>query len=263
MSLREMIEHIGYIYFSTGSFLAQAKVAIERWEAANPHTKMIVRDDHAASWPIEVLGLAMKFAEKLRVATFTSELDRTIKRYKAQSTVNATELRIDIERTLARFGDELAQHHYKAIAPEWVKYYGQDHLFGDWVSEKFPSARIDLKEAGNCYALERPTACVFHLMRAMEASIQKLGRRLGIAITPQTTWRRITGEMDAKIKAMPEQTPRQKKQKDAWSEARANLHHVGQVWRNNTMHPARDYTMSQAKDVIDAIRVSMQSLCEI
>jgi len=258
-----MLERIGYIYFATGGFLAQATAAIKEWESNNPTKKFIPRGEHAADWPIDVLDLAKDFADKLGVTTFTSELDRAISRYKSKDPVEATVLRIDIERIAARFQDELQQHTYMAVPGHLVSYYSKDHLFGERVSERFPGARMDLKEAGNCYALERPTACVFHLMRAMESAIQKLGKRLGVTITPQTTWRQITGQMDVKIRAMSDSTTRQKRRKDDWAEARANLHHVGQVWRNNTMHPARDYTMNQAKDVFDAIRVSMQSLCEI
>ena len=45
--------------------------------------------------------------------------------------------------------------------------------------------------------------------------------------------------------------------------ARANLHHVGSVWRNNTMHPAGSYTQSQALDVFNAVRVFMSGLAAL
>jgi hypothetical protein len=73
----------------------------------------------------------------------------------------------------------------------------------------------------------------------------------------------MTGQMDDKIKKMPETTDVQKRKKNNWEAARANLHHVGSVWRNNTMHPATSYTPSQAHDVINAVRVFMCGLCEL
>jgi hypothetical protein len=60
----------------------------------------------------------------------------------------------------------------------------------------------------------------------------------------------MTGQMHDKIKKMPESTDAQKRKKNNWEAARANLHHVGSVWRNNTMHPATSYTSSQARDVL-------------
>jgi hypothetical protein len=47
-----------------------------------------------------------------------------------------------------------------------VLYYECEDLFG--VKDKFPEANKEIKSAGNCYATENYTACVFHLMRAVE-----------------------------------------------------------------------------------------------
>jgi hypothetical protein len=57
-----------------------------------------------------------------------------------------------------------------------------------------------------------------------------------------------------KIKQMPDATKAQKRKKDDWEAARVNLHHVGSVWRNNTMHPAASYTQSEGRDVFNATR---------
>jgi hypothetical protein len=69
--------------------------------------------------------------------------------------------------------------------------------------------------------------------------------------------------MDDKIKKMPQATAMQKRKKENWEEARANLHHVGDVWRNSTMHPAKTYSPSQARDVFNACRVFMGGLCAL
>jgi hypothetical protein len=94
----------------------------------------------------------------------------------------------------------------------------------------------------------------------MEVAVRQLGKRMNLTITPKDTWRRITGNMDEKIKRMPDATDRQKRKKNAWEEARINLHHVGSVWRNRTMHLATSYTQSQAHDIINAVRVFMNAL---
>jgi hypothetical protein len=159
--------------------------------------------------------------------------------------------------------DALENEHYFQVDRFDVRFYDQTDAFGILVTRKFPKATDDIKNAGNCVALQRPDACVFHLMRAMEVAVRRLGQRLGMTITPQTTWRQITGNMDAKIKALPESTEKQKEKKNRWEEARANLHQVGSVWRNNTMHPAKTYTRSQALDVFHAVRVFMSGLCAL
>lgn len=172
-------------------------------------------------------------------------------------------LKSHAEHLRTRLYDELQNEFYLQIDRVEVQFYDKPALFGPKVAGKFKAAANDITQAGNCIALRQPDACVFHLMRAMEIAVRQLGRRLGVVITPQTTWRQLTGAMDAKIKALADKTMRQKNKKNDWEEARTNLHHVGSVWRNNTMHPATSYTRSQARDVFDAVRVFINALCEL
>jgi hypothetical protein len=170
-----------------------------------------------------------------------------------------------IMQLLARLQDELDQQFFFHLNQQDVRYFGKDDLFGHAIARKFKSAAADIKEAGNCLALQRPTACVFHLMRAMEVAVRQLARRphMSITITPKTTWRMITGAMDKKIAKMPDATTREKNKKENWEEARANLHHVGSVWRNKTMHPAKSYDQEQAFNVFKAVSVFMSGLAAL
>jgi len=168
-----------------------------------------------------------------------------------------------IVHLLSRVKDELERQHFFRVAQEDVQLYGRADLYGEPVAKKFRGAGEDIRNAGNCVALGQATAGVFHLMRAMEIAVRQLGKRLKITITPQTTWRQMTGLMDHKIKKMPENSERLKRKKNDWEAARANLHHVGSVWRNNTMHPTTSYTRSQARDILNAVRVFMVSLAEL
>ena len=165
----------------------------------------------------------------------------------------------------SRLQDDLNSQHFFHVQADDVKLYGNDTLFGKSVVAKFKKATEDIKNAGNCLALGQPTACVFHLMRAMELAVRQLAGRpyMNITITPRTTWRQITGAMDKKIAKMDDATMREKNKKEKWEESRANLHHVGSVWRNSTMHPAKTYTPRQAHDVLDACRVFMNGLCAL
>jgi hypothetical protein len=114
-------------------------------------------------------------------------------------------------------------------------------------------AAEDIDEAGKCLALDRNTACVFHLMRAMEQAVKVLGSKVGLT-NIEIAWGKLLSAIDDKIKVMPAPI------KDEWSECRANLYHVKQAWRNSTMHPKETYTNVQAKQVLDAVRAFMQQL---
>jgi len=159
--------------------------------------------------------------------------------------------------------DELANEFYFQVDRQEVQFYGHTELFGEAVAKKFKRAAADIENAGNCLALQQPTACVFHLMRAMEIAVRQLGRRLKVTIMPQTTWRQMTGQMDLIIKKMPAATDAQKGKRNNLEAASINLHHVGSALRNNTMHPAASYTQCQARDVFNATRVFMNGLCDL
>ena len=66
-----------------------------------------------------------------------------------------------------RFEDELRLRLFFALSPSRIEYFRKPELFGESVAEKFPGASLDIEEAGNCYALDRLTACIFHLMRVI------------------------------------------------------------------------------------------------
>jgi hypothetical protein len=127
----------------------------------------------------------------------------------------------------SRIKDELASQNFLRVRPDYVPFYGRKDLFGAIVTKKFKNAASDIEQAGNCLALQQGTACVFHLMRAMEVAVRQLSQRLKVTITPQTTWRQMTGMMDHKIKNLPDNTDRLKRKKNDWEAARANLHQVG------------------------------------
>jgi hypothetical protein len=191
------------------------------------------------------------------------ELDRLVVLVGVQTFAPRQGISQAIIHLQSRIKDDLSAQNFFRVSPEDVRLYGQPELFGSAVAKTFEEAAEDIQNAGNCLALGQPTACVFHLMRAMEGAVRKLGKRLKITIKPQTTWRHMTGQMDDKIKKMPDADDAKKRKKNNWEEARANLHHIGSVWRNNTMHPATSYTSSQAHDVLNAVRVFLNGLCAL
>ena len=162
-----------------------------------------------------------------------------------------------------RLLDELKREFYLNVARENVHHYAQRAPFGDRVARKFRGAVNEFEQAARCLAVQQPTASVFHLMRGMEVAVKSLARKLSMSISPQTTWRQLTGSMDHRIASLPEQTDREKRTKTSWGQAGINLHHVGSVIRNQTMHPASVYTQAQAKETFNAVGVFMRALCDL
>jgi hypothetical protein len=61
-----------------------------------------------------------------------------------------------------------------------ANYFNDDNIFGDLVTHKFPSLRVEIEEAAKCLALGRGTASAFHSLRCLEAGIRAISTSLGI-----------------------------------------------------------------------------------
>lgn len=176
-----------------------------------------------------------------------------IKEYKIDTVVHS------IMHLISRIKDDLSSQYYFHMDMKDVPLFHNAEPFGAKVSAKFPKAIEDIEEASKCLALQRPTACVFHLMRAMEIVVKRLGKRLGVK-NVEKEWGKILSDIDSAIRAMPDANEKEKRKKSRWSEARANLYHVKQAWRNETMHPKQTYTREQAHEVFAATRTFMSHL---
>ncbi len=166
-----------------------------------------------------------------------------------------------INHLLSRLQDELQAQHFFHLDQRDVPLYLDAKPFGPKVAEKFDKATEDVAEAAKCLALQRPTACVFHLMRVMELGVQTLGKKLKVEIDVGTeTWHQILLHVNKKTADLPSKTPSQKTKKSAYAEASAHLQSVRLAWRNEVMHPKQTYTREEALVVFSATKAFMASL---
>lgn len=157
-----------------------------------------------------------------------------------------------------RVHDELESRVFLSLDNTEAKFYApKGPPFGAEVERAFPALSEDIESAGRCIAVGQSTAAVFHLMRAMEVAVGALAAKLGIG-NIEREWGKLLSDIDGKITNMPKGNER-----DAWSEARANLYHVKQAWRNPTMHPKQTYTPEQAREIFAATKVFMAHLADL
>jgi hypothetical protein len=154
---------------------------------------------------------------------------------------------------------ELESRAFFYIPQDRHPYYDQKELFGTEVNLKFPSIQYDMVEAGNCYAMGRGTACIFHLMRIMEVGVQQFGTKLGVSIANEKNWQNILDEINKAIKALPARDPATVEM----SQASGNLYSVKLAWRNEVMHPNDTYTLEEAEDLIRQVKLFIGQLAAI
>lgn len=147
------------------------------------------------------------------------------------------------------------------IFPDNEQYYEQPRDKWGKVPDQFRSAIADLEEAGKCLALERSTACVFHLMRVMECGLKAVARELGIPYAP--SWESYLDQIDRQLRLKwVNKDPDWKKVEPFFRDVAANLYTIKVAWRNPTMHIVRNYTHEEAIDVHSSVRAFMRHLSE-
>lgn len=157
---------------------------------------------------------------------------------------------------------ELQSVTFKPLTAAEADLYCSQQPFGADVATAFPDTAEDLEEAARCLALGRATACVFHLMRAVEVGVVALGHAVGIR-KHSPTWEAVLGAIDAKLnppKGSPKKTGRWRKDEPFYAEANAHLRSLKIAVRNPTMHRGNFYTEEKAREIYDASRALYQHL---
>jgi hypothetical protein len=156
-------------------------------------------------------------------------------------------------------------------------YYDQERLFGDAVYKAFPSARIDIQEAGNCIAFDVDTAAVFFLMRAVEWALRAFAVHLGfrqlkthkktgkIKLIPVefAEWERILSEaqdrVDKKIDKMKRGKAKQAAQQFYYPILQ-DIQGIRDAWRNHVAHVRSSYDREGALAICSHVERLMKTL---
>jgi hypothetical protein len=231
-------------------------------ESPAPSSNIVNLSSEEQADIIRTLELIDDGCNRIDITSISNDTKRAID-YVRSPYAGRARTQFHIETITAHIVDELSDRSFFHVPPERVNYYHKPSLFGGDVGKRFSKSLEDIENAGNCFALGQPTACVFHLMRAMESAVERLAVRLDVKIAPRDTWGLMLGKMDEKIKLLPDKKSSDKHRKAKWSEARANFYHVKEAWRNESMHPKQTYTMDQAREVIEAVRVFMTGLAKL
>jgi HEPN domain-containing protein len=161
-----------------------------------------------------------------------------------------------------RFQDEMEGRHFFILDAREADFFDcPKPLFGERVEASLPVAAFDIDEAAKSFALGRYTACVFHLMRAMEVAVAVLGDKLGATVKNKHDETLPWGVLVANMKEPIERLP--KREQDKWLRAHSLLHSANRAYRTGTAHPASKYTPEEAEVAIHATKSFMREFAEL
>ena len=168
-----------------------------------------------------------------------------------------------LSQATSRIPDDLSAQVLIALDTRRSTLFEELRPFGDVVFNAFPAGQNDLEEAAKCLALERGTACVFHLMRALESAASVIAAKIGATIKDlhgrSLPWGVIAENMKPRIDIMPAGSDLQIK----WYRVQQDLVVVNRAWRVPTSHPRESYTPDEAQEVFDATRAFMKELAPL
>lgn len=142
--------------------------------------------------------------------------------------------------------------------------YDGPPLFGNQVDTQFPSSSFEIAEAGKSFAIGRYTACVFHLMRALEKPLCAFAKVFNIPFA-HSNWGPIIDQLESKINDMgkdPNKAPTWKDDQVYYSQAASHFIIFKNAWRNHTAHGHGKYTEEEAEMILRGVKVFMQKLAE-
>ncbi len=178
-------------------------------------------------------------------------------------TADLMRIQSSLSRGTSRIPDDLKEHTLLSLDPRSVHLFREPRPFGDAVFDAFPAASGDIEEAAKCLALERGTACVFHIMRALESAAGVIAAKIGATVCDQhgkgLPWGIIADNMKPKIDAM----IRGSSEQISWYRVQQDLVVINRAWRVPTSHPKESYSPEEAQEIFNATKAFMKELAPL
>jgi hypothetical protein len=177
-----------------------------------------------------------------------------------------------VEKTLQTFTtlfqDQLSMRLFLYVDYDKTKFFKEpESTFSPEVLANFGEARDDLLEAARCYALDRNTACVFHLMRVAENGLRALARERRVKLPKKkllewAQWNDIIVELTKSADALANRKagPARDEAVEFYRGAIGQFQGFKDAYRNHVMHARKGYDSHQAASVLFHVRDFMNRL---
>lgn len=196
-------------------------------------------DEQTIDKSLQWLAIIQKDCELLgmRVSAETASDIQAVMAFAERTCYQSLQNRLDNLKDLIR--REMKTKVFFYVTPERLRFWPSNtkpHIFGDQVGQSFPSASVDISEAGICLALARATASVFHLMRVLEIGLAALGAIFGISLA-HTNWAPAIDQIENKIREMHKDAawkalPDCKGQQEFYAQVASHFGILKDAWRN-------------------------------
>ncbi len=246
-SLWDMLETSALAYIELGIRIEQARSVFEIAETAynegDPGRKLTAAERDELR---DLLEKLLKECKQLSLTTAAFLIESRI------GNLPATLGEFDLLSDAVKF--EIKGKLFLFVPSHRAKYY--DVILPSIITTRFGAASPEIVAAGNSFAAELYTGCVFHAMRAAEIGVRVLAITLGVTFKFDiefAEWGKIVGEIEPKIKAIESQPRCAQREADLafYSEAASQFRYFNVGWRVRTDHARATFDEGQAQTVLD------------
>lgn len=263
VSLWEMHKFRADMFFAIASTVENVRAGANFLAKLASHEK--IPDDIWKGEP-ETLRSVIRHCDDVGMEYVQPHINRMLERFEGKyGGYDSARLATDLGELYWRVQDEMEKILVMRIPKDRSDYFEKVQLFGPEVATNFPSANFDIEEAGNCYATDRNTACVFHSMRVLEHGLRALAADLQISFSTPIeleNWQNIIEKIESEIREINKQPKGMQKTQDLqfYSEAAKEFRYFKDAWRNHVSHSREEYGDAEAYRVLTHVKDFMQHL---
>ena len=188
----------------------------------------------------------------------------------ANSRVTTSELQWALHELQRLMRSEMETRKFFSIPERYAQLFDDPYPMLKDVSDAFPDAGLDIREAYNCLVLDRNTAAVFHAMRVAEHGLRFLARKVGVKLTQNrkplpinfATWDGVITGIRNKITAAHKMNPGTRRQAklNYYSDMAERCAYMKDLWRNDLMHSRLSFNSYEASGALQRVAQFMQIL---
>jgi hypothetical protein len=211
---------------------------------------------------------AAELCRELKLDRASEQLKDIVLHYKlSNDEVDYSTICADLRRAIDALLHDLARRTFIEVRPQLTSFVDNKLLFGEQVSKEFPSAVPDIREAGNCLAVECADAAIFHLMRVAEYGLRALAHDRRIKLDKNkpidlATWEDLLKKLEAAESAIQNfpRTAAREAQFDFFHGANMEVKRFKNKFRNRIMHSRESYEMPEAVSAFGHVKAFMEIL---
>ena len=179
---------------------------------------------------------------------------------KSASSLTYRELSVAAENIHRIYQSELRKRLFLTVSSQRAKYFEKLDGLTDGASRAFPSSAPEIRDAGNCYALEQDTASVMHSMRALESPLCALAKEFNVDIG-RDQWHKIIANIENAIAGLSQASGvNWRNLQESYAPSCKEFRYFKDAWRNHAMHAKLRYDSAEAKRALDHAVVFLEDL---